>query len=29
MRDKEEHVEAAQQDCLNGEEIAGDDAARL
>lgn len=29
MRDEEEHVEAAKQDRLNGEEVTGDDAGRL
>jgi hypothetical protein len=29
MRDEEEHVEAAQQDRLNREEVTRDDAARL
>ncbi len=29
VRDEEEHVEATEQDRLDGEEVAGDDAARL
>src|SRR5436190_23742372 len=29
MRDEEEHVEATQQDRLDGEEVTGDDAGRL